>query len=76
MGRTIAEWYVEEGKKKGFQEGQLRALRDMLRIQLEERFQTIPEALQQQIEATTDLEKLQSYLRQVIHINELQELRL
>jgi hypothetical protein len=76
MGMTIAEWYVEEGKKKGVQEGQLRALRKMLRIQLQDRFQSVPEALQQRIEATTDLEKLESCIRQVLHINDLQELQL
>jgi hypothetical protein len=76
MGQTIAEWYVEEGKNKGIQEGQLRALRNTLRIQLQARFQTVPEALQQRIEATTDLEKLQSCLLQVLQIHDLQELQL
>jgi hypothetical protein len=76
MTQTIAEWYVEEGEKKGEKKGRLHALRDTLRIQLEERFQTLPEALQQRIEATTDLEKLQSCLRQVLHIKDLQELQL
>jgi hypothetical protein len=68
MGQTIAEWYVKEGR--------LQALRDTLRDQLEERFQTVPGALQQRIEATTDIEKLQLCLRQVLHINDPQELSL
>lgn len=72
MSQTIAEWYVEEGEKKG----QLRTLRNMLRILLEERFHTLPEALQQQIEATTDVAKLESSLRQVLRINGPEELQL
>jgi hypothetical protein len=68
MGQTIAEWYVKEGR--------LQALRDTLRLQLEERFQTVPEALQQRIEATTDIEKLQLRLRQILHINDVHDLPL
>jgi flagellar biosynthesis/type III secretory pathway protein FliH len=80
MTQTIAEWYVEEGEKKGrsegLKEGQLRTLRDTLRILLEERFRTLPEALQQRIEATTDVAKLHACLRQVIHIHSPEELQL
>lgn len=72
MGQTIAEWYDGEGKKKG----QLRALRDSLRILLEERFHTLPEALRQRIEATADVTKLQSCLRQAVHIRSPEELQL
>jgi hypothetical protein len=68
MGMTIAEWYVKEGR--------LQALRDTLRDLLEERFRSVPEALQQRIEATTDVEKLQVCLRQVVHIKDPQELPL
>jgi hypothetical protein len=76
MTQTLGEWYIEKGEKKGLKEGRLRALRDILRIQLEERFHTLPEALQQRIEATTNAAKLQSCLRQVLHINSPEELHL
>jgi flagellar biosynthesis/type III secretory pathway protein FliH len=84
MSQTIAQWYVEEGKKEGrkegltegLKEGELRALRRTLRLLLEKRFQALPEALQQRIEATTDVEKLESCVDQVMHISHLEELQL
>jgi hypothetical protein len=72
MAQSLGHWYVEQGRK----EGRLRALRDTLRIQLEERFQVLPEPLQQRIEAVTDPEKLQACLRQVLHVNSLEEVQL
>ena len=78
MAETMAEWLVKKGKKEGLEEGlkegQLRALRETLRIQLEERFHALPAELQQRIEATTDAKKLQSCLRQVLHIKNLEDL--
>ena len=74
MAETMAEWLAKQGEKKGRKDERLRTLRETLRILLEERFQSLPEALQQRIEATTDPKKLQSCIRQVLHIKSLEDL--
>jgi len=43
---------------------------------LQERFGTVPEAVRQWIEATTDPERLRAALRRVPHINAPEELQL
>ena len=43
---------------------------------LEERFGSLPEGVVQRIEAATDLERLRSAMRQVVHMADLSELDL
>ena len=80
MTQTLGQWYIEEGEKKGEKkgkkEGQLSALQESLRLLVKKRFQTLPEALDQRIEATTDPERLQACLLQVLDIQSLDELEL
>ena len=56
--------------------GALRSRREILRIQLEDKFGPIPEALVQKIDAVTDPDQLTAALRQVVRINTLSELQL
>jgi hypothetical protein len=57
-------------------EGSLRARRDDLRMLLEERFGPLPLALSQRIDQIDDLNRLQAALRQVLHIQRLDDLQL
>jgi hypothetical protein len=68
MSETIAEWLMTEG--------QLRESRTNLRAVLERRFGTVPEALAQRIETSTELERLRAALLQAIHMDRLDELQL
>jgi hypothetical protein len=80
MGRAVrkswAEEMLEEGVERGRALGQLSTSREILRIQLGERFGTVPEELVARIEAVEDLERLRNALRQVVHIQSLSELEL
>jgi hypothetical protein len=68
MGLTVAEQLKAEGE--------LRACRHILRLQLEERFGALPAELERTIESIDDLQRLQSALRQVLHVKSLAELDL
>jgi hypothetical protein len=50
--------------------------RETLRVVLEERFGTLPEALAQQIAAEDDLERLRSALRRAVKVGSLADLEL
>jgi hypothetical protein len=68
MTKTIAEAWLEEGQAKG--------ARDLLRAQLEEKFGPLPEVFLQQLEAVTDLARLQQAARQVLRLQKLEDLQL
>jgi hypothetical protein len=84
MARSLGQLLLEKGRregekkgeKKGQKQGELLALRDSLRILLEERLGALPEAVQQRLQATTNAAKLRACLRQAVHINSLEELKL
>jgi hypothetical protein len=80
MTKTIAEAWMEEGMAKGLAEGraegELQASRRLLRILLEDGFGSLPEAVVQRIEATTDLQRLQAAVRQVRRLRRLEDLQL
>jgi hypothetical protein len=72
MGRTIADALREEG----MEQGQLLAVRDVLRTLLEDRFGSIPEPIAQRINGTTDLQRLRDATRQVIRLEKIEDLRI
>ena len=88
VGQTIAEEIWEEGWTKGLTEGvakgltegvakgQLENSRGLLRRLLTRRFGTVPEGLLQQIEATTDVERLNAAAVEVLQIDLPEELQL
>jgi hypothetical protein len=76
MQQTVGETWVEWAERHYLAEGELRAIREVLRAQLEERFGPLPEALAQRIEACTDLAKLKACARQLVRINSPDELLL
>jgi Domain of unknown function (DUF4351) len=67
MGQTIAEAIWEEGLLKGRSEG-LSASRRLVRQLLAKRFGTVPDAIIQRIENTTDLDRLTAAALQVLDI--------
>jgi hypothetical protein len=75
MDLTWEEELTMRGEARGRTAGALEMARETLLTQLRERFQTIPEALSQRI-ANADLPTLQAALRQVVHIQSPDELRL
>jgi Putative transposase, YhgA-like len=84
MGQTIAGEIWEEGRLKGEEqgrlkgetEGELRASRRMLRQLLADRFGTVPEAILQRIESSTDLDRLSAAALQVWRITAPEDLQL
>jgi hypothetical protein len=68
MAQTIAEAWMEEG--------QIMSARTLLRQLLEDRFDALPEALVQQINTTTDLDRLHAAFRQALRLDKLEDLRL
>jgi hypothetical protein len=68
MGLTVAEQLKAEGE--------LHACRQILRLQLEERFGSLPADLEREIESIDDLQRLRAGLRQVLHVKSLAELEL
>jgi hypothetical protein len=67
VSQQVLEWQAE---------GAIQARREDLRLLLEDRFGTLPEALLQRIEATEDPERLRSALLQVHKIQSPDELQL
>ena len=76
MTMTIAEALKAEGKVEGKAEGRLDAAREMLQGLLEEKFGTVPDAVRQRIQATTDLVRLQAAARAVLRLGSLDEFKL
>ncbi len=84
MGQTIAEAIWEEGWNKGLAkgiaegqaQGELKSSRQLLRQLLEDRFGPLSESVRQRIEATTDIERVQAAVLQVLHVNSPEDLEL
>jgi hypothetical protein len=80
MGQTIAEAIYEEGLLKGRSEGEtlgeLKALRLMLRQLLARRFGTVPDALLERIDSTTDIARLTAAALEVANLTNPQDLPL
>ncbi|HBI44797.1 MAG TPA: hypothetical protein DDY78_18375 [Planctomycetales bacterium] len=73
--QQVLEW-MAEGEARGELRGKLRACRTSLLDLLEARFGTLPEALTQRIEATTDPERLHEAHRQALRLGQLDDLQL
>jgi hypothetical protein len=67
---------VEEWREEGRMEGALATARDDLYGLLMERFGRVPKIWEQRIQAATDLDRLKAAMRQVLHIQKLNELQL
>jgi hypothetical protein len=88
MGETIAQHLEKkgeekgrqegrkEGRKEGRQEGALLASQKILLSLLRDRFGRVPKAVQQQIQAATEPERLQACILQATKIQSLDELPL
>ena len=80
MAETITQTWEQEllarGEARGREQGQLATAREILRLQLEDRFGPLSEDLLRRIERTDDLERLRAALRQVLHITSPSELEI
>jgi hypothetical protein len=76
MGQTIAESIWEEGRAKGKQEGELKALRGTLRDLLAERFGSVPEEVLGRIDGSTDAGRLRAAAVQVLRVARPEDLQL
>lgn len=72
MSETLGKTRDEEV----FEQGQLRNCREILRMQLEERFGSLPDTLVARIEQTNELDRLRGAARQIVHLSTLEDLRL
>jgi hypothetical protein len=69
---TIAEALKAEGKA----EGRLEEARETLQGLLEEKFGTLPEAVRQRIQASTDRSRLHAAARRILHLGSLEDFEL
>jgi hypothetical protein len=69
--RTIADEFRDEGRKEGRQEGELRKSREMLVTLLRQRFGTLPPGIEQTIQATSDLQQLDTWFKAVLPAKKL-----
>ena len=67
---------VEEWREEARVEARLATCRETLQALLEERFGAVPRKWARRIQQTTDLARLKAALRQVVHIQSLDELQL
>jgi hypothetical protein len=75
MSLTMAQEVMAKGEARGEARG-VRAVRDILRGLIEDRFGELPAALAQRIETIEDLERLKACCLQVYRIQTLDELHL
>jgi hypothetical protein len=75
MATTWSERLEAKGMEKGLQQG-LRALREVLLSQLEQRFGPLPEETRARVEAISSLERLSRLGRRVLTARSLAALRL
>ena len=59
MGKTMAQALMEEGEARGA----LRARREMLLLQLREKFKRVPEGVVKRVESTENAEQLETWIR-------------
>jgi hypothetical protein len=59
MGKTIAEALMEEGEARGA----LRARREVLLLQLREKFKRVPARVVKRVESTESVEQLDTWIR-------------
>jgi predicted transposase YdaD len=67
---------MQQGRLQGIQQGQLQGVQQLLLRQLRRKFTHLPDAVRQRVEATTNLEQLETWLTQVIMANSLAETEL
>lgn len=67
---------LEEGLQKGRQEGGAEALQDLLLLQMEGRFGSVPKALRRQIKSIQDSEKLKRIGQRLLAASSLDDLGL
>jgi hypothetical protein len=81
LGQTWEQWALEvaerrraEGKAEGKVEGEIEARREDLLFLLKEKFGKLPASAVRKINTTSDSELLKAWIRQVVHIDSLDEL--
>jgi len=72
MGSKLGPSLVEES----FAKGQLETARSFLRDLVQNRFQVMPEDLDRRIAACADVERLRAAARQVLHVQQPQDISL
>jgi hypothetical protein len=76
MSEVIERTWEQEVFARGETYGEVRQCREDLRIVLEARFGPLPQALAQQLEATTDLDRLRAALKTAVQVEKLSDLKL
>ena len=72
MGRTAAQALMEEGRELGFLQARQEALLDFIHS----KFGSVPQKIEQQIQAIRDLNRLRELTRLVPAANSIDELNL
>jgi hypothetical protein len=73
MGQTMADVLRDEGREKGFREGELQTRQQTLLLQLRERFGKVPKATEKVIAATQDVGRLEAWLKRFATADTLED---
>ena len=80
LGPSLVEESFAKGQAQGHAEGktigQLETARSFLRDLVQNRFQVMPEDLDRRIAACADVERLRAAARQVLHVQQPQDISL
>ena len=72
MGRTAAQALIEEGKEMGVLQARQEDLMEFMRG----KFGSIPQRIENKIQAITDIDHLKGLIRNVIHVVSIDELNI
>jgi hypothetical protein len=74
MGKTIAEALIEEGIVKGMERGELKRSRENLLLLLREKYKRVPAAIEAEINATQDIQQLETWMKELIRAKKLTDI--
>jgi hypothetical protein len=69
MGQTMAEYLMEQGAARAA----VRVRREMLLLQLREKFKRVPQGVVKRVESTESVEQLNTWLRACATANKLSD---
>jgi hypothetical protein len=71
MGQTIAEMFIEKGRLEGEIKGEIKGMRAALLRQLRKRFKKVPRKVETRINATSNMQELETWLDNVLDAEKL-----
>ena len=74
MGQTIAQALIQEGRELGYSEATMQAKQEVLMMQLQTKFGTLPSNTVQRIQSISEIDQLDFLLNRFVTANSLEEI--